>query len=63
MKVARIYLRVMSFSEDDCTEYQKSAARPSPMPIRQAAHESKIAGQCRRAKQLMLCVASRMIAI
>lgn len=21
MKVARIYLRVMSFSEDDCTEY------------------------------------------
>lgn len=44
----------VSFSEDDCTEYQKSAARPSPMPIRQAAHESKIAGQCRRAKQLML---------
>jgi len=47
MKVARIYLRVsteeqdlsrqaaivVSFSEDDCTEYQKSAARPSPMPI------------------------------
>lgn len=26
MKVARIYLRVMSFSEDDCTEYQESAA-------------------------------------
>lgn len=25
MKVARIYLRVMSFSEDDCTEYQESA--------------------------------------
>ncbi|WP_425454488.1 hypothetical protein, partial [Escherichia coli] len=22
----RIYLRVMSFSEDDCTEYQESAA-------------------------------------
>ena len=28
MKVARIYLRVMSFSEDDCTEYQESAALP-----------------------------------
>ena len=25
--------RDLSFSEDDCTEYQKSAARPSPMPI------------------------------